>query len=226
MTAGHPAATAAAGDLGGTRVAARADELIACTTCDALHHMREIPDGGSLRCRRCGGLLLRSEEGSLDSILGSAFAMVVLVGSAVFLPFLQISIRGFQSSASLIDTAFAFSTGITAPLTVGVLLLIVIIPIARASLLAYAVLPMRLGLPLLPAAKRAFYWSGRLRPWSMAEVFIVGVAVALVKIGGMATVSLGPAFWELSIIVLIVALEIGSLSEKTVWRMLEQYRTS
>jgi paraquat-inducible protein A len=60
----------------------------------------------------------------------------------------------------------------------------------------------------------------------MAEVFIVGVAVALVKIGGMATVSLGPAFWELSIIVLIVALEIGSLSEKTVWRMLEHHRTS
>ena len=43
----------------------------------------------------------------------------------------------------------------------------------------------------------------------------------LVKIGGMATVSLGPAFWELTLIVLIVALESTSLCEKTIWRMLE-----
>jgi paraquat-inducible protein A len=217
---------ARAGTAVGPRAEAAADELIACTTCDALHRVSEVPEGGRMRCRRCGSVMLRSEHGSLDSILGSALAMVVLVGSAVFMPFLQISARGFQSSASLLDTAFAFTGGITAPLTVAVLLLIVIIPIVRALLLAYALLPMRLGLPLLPGAQRAFYWSGRLRPWSMAEVFIVGVAVALVKIGGMATVSLGPAFWELSIIVLIVALEIGSLSEKTVWRMLEHHRTS
>lgn len=201
--------------------AAPADELIACTICDALHRLSEVPEGGRLRCRRCGAVLIRSEHGSLDAILGSAFAMVVLVGSAVFMPFLQISVRGFQSSASLIDTAFAFTGGITAPLTVAVMLLIVIIPIARATLLAYALLPLRLGLRLLPEARRAFLWASRLRPWSMAEIFIVGVAVALVKIGGMATVSLGPAFWELTIIALIVALETASLSEKTIWRMLE-----
>ena len=201
--------------------AAPADELIACTTCDALHRMAGMPAGGRLRCKRCGSVLIRSEEGSLDAILGSAFAMVLLVGSAVFMPFLQISVRGFQSSASLIDTAFAFTGGITAPLTVAVLLLIVVIPIARAALLAYALLPLRLGLRLLPEARRAFLWANRLRPWSMAEIFIVGVAVALVKIGGMASVTLGPAFWELTIIAIIVAFETASLSEKTVWRMLE-----
>ena len=205
---------------------APADELIACTTCDALYRMAEVPEGGRLRCRRCGSVLIRSDHGSLDAILGSAFAMVVLVGSAAFMPFLQISVRGFQSSASLLDTAFAFTGGITAPLTVAVLLLIVVIPITRAALLAYALLPLRLGLRLLPEARRAFLWACRIRPWSMAEIFIVGVAVALVKIGGMATVSLGPAFWELTIIALIVALETASLSEKTIWRMLEHQAKS
>ncbi len=201
-------------------------ELIACTTCDALYHVAEVPEGGRLRCRRCGNVLLRSEDGALDAILGSAFAMVVLVGSALFLPFLQISARGFQSSATLIDTAFAFTGGITTPLTVAVMLLIVVIPMTRAVLLTYALLPMRLGFRPLPETRQVFYWACQLRPWSMAEVFIVGVVVALVKIGSMATVSLGPAFWELSIIALIVALEIASLSEKTVWRLLEHRTTS
>jgi paraquat-inducible protein A len=208
------------------REAARADELIACTVCDALHRLGEVPEGSRLRCARCGSVLLRSEHASLDNILGSAFAMVVLVGSAVFLPFLQISARGFKSNATLLDTAFAFAGGITTPLAALLVLLIVVIPISRAVLVAYALLPMRLGLRLLPWARRAFYWSGRLRPWSMAEVFIIGVVVALVKIGGMATVSFGPAFWELSIIAVIVALEAASLSEQTIWRMLEQHQTS
>ncbi len=206
--------------------AAAADELIACTVCDALHRLGDVPEGGRLRCRRCGSLLLRSEHGSLDSMLGSAFAMMVLVGSAVFLPFLQISARGFRSEATLLDTALAFSGGITTPLTALLVLLIVVIPIARAVLITYALLPLRLGLQLLPRARGAFYWSERLRPWSMAEVFIVGVVVALVKIGGMATVTFGPAFWQLSIIALVVALEAASLSEKTVWRMLELHPRS
>jgi paraquat-inducible protein A len=150
----------------------------------------------------------------------------VLVGSAVFLPFLEISARGFRSEATLLDTAFAFAGGITTPLTAVLVLLIVVIPIARAVLIFYALLPLRLGLRLLPSARRAFYWSSRLRPWSMAEVFIVGVVVALVKIGGMATVAFGPAFWQLSIIALVVALEAASLSEKTVWRMLELHPRS
>jgi paraquat-inducible protein A len=47
------------------------------------------------------------------------------------------------------------------------------------------------------------------------------VVVALVKIGGMASVVLGPAFWELTLIVAVVALEASSLCEKTVWRTLE-----
>jgi paraquat-inducible protein A len=213
-------------EAAGPRDAAAADEFIACTVCDALHRLGEVPEGGRLRCRRCGSVLLRSEHGTLDSILGSALAMVVLVGSAVFLPFLEISARGFKSSATLLDTALAFTGGATTPLSVALVLLIVVIPIARATLLAYALVPLRLGLTLLPGARRAFYWTGLLRPWSMAEVFIVGVVVALVKIGGMATVALGPAFWELSIIALIVALEAASLSEKTVWRMLEHQPTS
>ena len=100
------------------------------------------------------------------------------------------------------------------------------IGITRAALLFYALLPLRLGLRPLPETRRAFYWASKIKPWSMAEIFIVGVAVALVKIGGMASVSLGPAFWELTIIAVIVALETASLSEKTIWRMLEHQATS
>jgi paraquat-inducible protein A len=197
-------------------------ELIACTVCDALHVVGNgPPQHGRLRCTRCNSVLLRATRGTLDGILGSALATVILVISAVFFPFLQITAKGFSSAASLVDVAFAFSEGVTAPLALAVILMIVVLPVVRASAIGWALLPLRLGRPPLPGAKRAFRLASELKPWSMAEVFIIGVVVALVKIGGMATVSLGPAFWELTLIVLIVALESINLCEKTVWRMLE-----
>jgi paraquat-inducible protein A len=202
------------------------DELIACTICDALHVVRDVPDRGRLKCRRCGETLLSDPGTAIDILLASSIAVSILLVSAVFFPFLKISASGLNSAASLLDTALAFSEGITAPLTYALFLVIVIIPVFRAVLLVYALLPIRLGRKILPDGRQAFHFACALRPWSMAEVFIIGVIVALVKLGSVASVTLGPAFWELTIIVLIVIIEAAGLNEKTVWRTIEQHSTS
>lgn len=204
-------------------LAADAPELIACTVCDVLHEVPpELPHNGRIRCVRCGATLLRGPGRAIDRVLAGALGTVVLVLSALFFPFLQISASGFQSATTLIETAFAFERGFTAPLTLVLILLIIVLPLTRAFALTYALLPVRLGHRPRKGAKKAFRIASHLKPWSMAEVFTVGVVVALVKIGGLAKVGLGPAFWELIFIVLIVALEMASLSEKTIWRMIDQ----
>jgi paraquat-inducible protein A len=199
-----------------------APEVIACTVCDALHEVPEIPEGGRIRCIRCGATLLRGPGKALDRIIAAAFASVVLVFSALFFPFIEISASGFHSATTLFQTALAFDSGFTAPLAIVLVLLIIVLPLARAAALVYALAPIRLGHRPRRGAKKAFRLAGHLRPWSMAEVFTIGVVVALVKIGGLAKVGLGPAFWELVCIVLIVALETSSLSEKTLWRIIDQ----
>lgn len=198
------------------------EELIACIVCDALHSVPNIPSRGILKCSRCGEVLLRAPGPAIDRILASAVTTVILVVSALFFPFLQISAKGLKSATTLVETAFAFQVGLTAPLTVALIMTIIILPIVRALALTWAVLPIRLERSLLPHAKAAFRLANRLRPWSMVEVFIVGVVVALVKIGGMAKVGLGLAFWELLLILIIVILEASSLCEKTIWRIIEQ----
>ena len=60
----------------------------------------------------------------------------------------------------------------------------------------------------------------------MAEIFIVGVAVALVKIAGMATVSVGPAFWALVALVLVTTIKDTFMCKLTIWKTLETQRRS
>ena len=56
----------------------------------------------------------------------------------------------------------------------------------------------------------------------MAEIFIIGTAVALVKVAGLATVSLGPAFWAFCALIIVTALKNSFLSKWTIWQAIEQ----
>jgi paraquat-inducible protein A len=201
-------------------------DLLACPTCDLLHAAAAVPLGGHLRCRRCGTVLMTNRAGALDRTLAAAFASVVLMMSAVFFPFLELSAIGLHRRASVLDAALAFSSGLVLPLSVAVALLIIVIPLIRALALAYTLLPLRFGRAPAPGAERAFRLAAHLKPWSMAEVFIIGVVVALVKVGGMASIDLGPAFWAMAALVLLVVYEGTSLCEWTIWQTLERARGS
>lgn len=199
-------------------------DLIACPHCDALHRETDPPPGGRLRCRRCNTVLKTNRPAAMDRTLAAAFASVILMVGAVFFPFLELSAVGLSRKASVLDAALAFSSGLMAPLAIAVGMLIVVIPLIRALALAYVILPLRLGNPPAPGANSAFRLAARLKPWSMAEIFIIGVVVALVKVAGMASITLGPAFWALAFLVLLVVVEGTSLCEWSIWRTLERTR--
>jgi paraquat-inducible protein A len=201
-------------------------DLLACPTCDMLHTVAPVPQGGRLRCRRCHAILLTNRRGAIDRTLASAFASVILMVSAIFFPFLELSVAGLHKNASLLDAALAFSQGLMAPLSIATTLLIIVLPVIRATVLAYTLLPLRLGRPPARGAARAFRIAEQLKPWSMSEVFLIGVVVALVKVGGIASIDLGPAFWAMAGLVLLVVLESSSLNEWSIWQILERTRPS
>jgi paraquat-inducible protein A len=203
-----------------------APELMACPTCDMLHEVVPVPQGGRLRCRRCRTVLLTNRAGAIDRTLSGAFASVILMLAALFFPFLELSVAGLHRNASLLDAATAFTSGLELPLSVATTMLIVVIPLVRTTALAYTLLPLRLGRPAAPQAERAFRMAAQLRPWAMAEVFLIGVVVALVKVGGMARIDLGPAFWAMAGLVILVVYESASLDEWSIWQLLERSRAS
>ena len=55
----------------------------------------------------------------------------------------------------------------------------------------------------------------------MAEIFIVGVTVALIKVAGIATVTIGPAFWAFSGLVVVTILKDQLICRYSIWHALE-----
>lgn len=195
--------------------------LVACPRCDALHIEEELRDGETARCVRCNTLLAKSRGGAFVQIIALSFTSIVLLLGAVFFPFLEISRMGIGNATSLFGVALAFAEGPLLPLVLAVLAMIIALPVLRAFLLLYTLVPLVQGRPPHRHAADAFRISEELRPWSMAEIFVIGTSVALVKVAGLATVHLGPAFWAFCALILVNLASRGFMCQTAIWDAIE-----
>ncbi|MGR3542035.1 MAG: paraquat-inducible protein A [Hasllibacter sp.] len=198
--------------------------LIVCPRCDALHREPSLDAGGRADCARCGTVLIAARGVSLIEVLALSATVGVLMTGALFLPFLGITTRGLRNDTSIVDAALAFSTGLQTPLVLTVLASIVLLPLARVALLWWALAPVALGRRPLPGARWSMAMDEDLKPWAMAEIFVVGVAVALVKIADLANLVIGPAFWMLVFAVLVGTLQDALIDRGSLWRALDAAR--
>ena len=197
--------------------------MLACRQCDALYPGPLPEDGQRAVCPRCHAVIAAPRRrGGLVIILVS-LGILGLAAAAMFLPFLSIRRFGLGNSVSLFEAVALFAPGI---LAWAVAALVLGVPLLRAAIGIYVLGPMVAGHPPALRAGDAFRLSERLRPFAMAEIFAIGCAIALTKLGSYARVEIGPAFWIFGgMAVLTVLLDRLSCSW-TIWTTLDQTRKS
>lgn len=196
--------------------------LSVCPGCDLLYRRRPLQVGEVARCVRCGTVIETRKPHSADRMLLASAAAVVLMAFAVTAPFLTLREAGLERRISLIDVSGALMEGGIPLLGLLVLVVTILLPLVRSLAHLYALGPLRLGLGTAPFAVAAMRWSSRMRPWAMAEIFMIGVAVSLTKLAGVATIDLGPAFWALGGAVAVIGFENAALCRETIWNLLEE----
>ncbi|WP_308916370.1 paraquat-inducible protein A [Jannaschia sp. LMIT008] len=206
--------------------AAPRDDLVCCPVCDALHTLDATPEGRRARCIRCNTVLSSGGPEAMMRVVLLASASLILMTIVIFFPFLQLRQGVFTAKASVFDTVMSFSQGVMAPLSLAVGLFIIVLPVGRLTLLIWALGPLSFGTSPWPGARFALRWAERIRPWAMAEIFMIGVAVALVKLADLATLTMGPAFWSFAAIVAITAFQDTQLSRHSIWTALDTARST
>lgn len=196
------------------------DDLIVCPTCDLVYRAPQIALREKAVCQRCGTVLVAPRRKAGKQLVALALTVLILLAAASIFPFLTIGAAGVRHDASILDTAFAFSGGLSV-LAVAVLFFIIIIPATRLILLIYVLTPIIRDKPPAPYAKSAFRLSEALIPWSMAEIFALGCAVALVKLSDLAEVLFGPAAWMFAILVVLVIASDTLMCRYSIWTSLK-----
>ncbi len=191
--------------------------LVACLHCDLLQRLPDLPPGASARCPRCDKELWRRREDSLDRTLALTLAAAVLYLVANTVPMLGLQAVGRQASTTVVggaDQLWKDGQQLVAGL---VLLTAVVAPALQISFLLAIVLGARRPTPQA--------WVGILlrhhpttRTWSMIEVMLLGVLVALTKIADYATVIPGTALFVLVALVFLLAGMQSAFDPREVWQ--------
>jgi paraquat-inducible protein A len=197
------------------------DTWAACPDCDLLHRLEAIPEGSTARCRRCRGVLRARARDALERTLALAIAAAVLFVVSNTFPFLAFELKGQVTRTTLLSGVADLFRGGFQELAVLVLVTSVLAPFVQIALLVYVLLPMRWNrLPRgVISACRLLH---RVRPWSMMEVFLIGMFVSVVKLQGMhATIVPGMAVWSFVLLILVLAGAMASLDMQEVWERIE-----
>jgi paraquat-inducible protein A len=194
--------------------------VLACPHCDLLQRLPQLAAGASARCPRCAKELRRRRVDSLDRTLALAIAGALLYVVANSVPMLGLTIVGRDASTTVIGGAEHLWENGQAIVGFLVLLTAVVAPAAQIGcMLAIAFRARSSPVPRWVGTLMRHYPTTR--TWSMIEVMLLGVLVALIKIADYATVIPGIALFMLASLVFVLAGMQASFDPHEVWERIE-----
>ena len=194
--------------------------LVACPHCDLVQRLPDLAPSASARCPRCDRELWRRREDSLDRTLALTIAAAMLLVVANAVPMLGLSAVGRQSFTTVFGGAVQLWNDGRELVAGLVLFTAVIAPALQVGFM--------LAIVLGAQRERAPRWVGtllRLHPttstWSMIEVMMLGVLVALIKIADYAKVIPGLALFVLGALIFLLAAIQAIFDPREVWSRVE-----
>jgi paraquat-inducible protein A len=194
--------------------------LLACPDCDLLQRLPALEPGASARCPRCDLELWRRRDDVHHRTLPLTLAAAVLYVLANTFPMLGLEAVGRSASTTVLGGAQQLWNDDLQVVAVLVFFAAIVAPGLRIGFM----LGIQLGLRL----ERPPRWVGMLmrhqpmaRTWSMIEVMLIGVLVALIKIAELATVIPGIALYSLGALIFVMAAMQASFDPRQAWERVE-----
>ena len=194
--------------------------LVACPDCDLLNRL-DGPAAATLLCARCGAVLRRHRPDSIDRTLALVVAALLLFALANAFPFLAMQTGGLVQETTLLSGVHELWRQDLRLLAALVFCTCVLVPAAQLIGLGTILLPLRLGRRPPPGATRILRLVQAAAPWGMMEVFMLGILVALVKLGHMATIVPGVSVFSFAALIVVMAAALSTLDPALIWARLD-----
>ena len=178
------------------------DNFVICQKCYTLHQEVPIEDGKKACCSKCGAILYRYDSQLIDHGLALSITGLVFFILANVFPLVQIEILGHGQFITIPKTILSMfqSEFYVVGLICAFLIFIFPFMIFSINLVLFTLLKLKRCEKL---TKELLILLSHITPWSMTDIFLISILVALVKLIGYAQIHMGIAFWALMIFVLI-----------------------
>ena len=188
-------------------------------TCHVCHELNRAGHGGhDLACVRCGAALHLRKPDSLNRAWALLIAAAILyVPANVLHVTVTSALTGVQRDTILSGVVYLWVTG-SWPVAALIFFASIMVPLAKIIALAL----------LLATTQRRSTWRLRDRArlyrvvelvgrWSMVDIYVIGILVTLVQLGGLATIVAGPGAVAFGAVVVITMFAAEAFDPRLMW---------
>ena len=191
-------------------------DLVGCNSCGLVNRW---PAGLTrVRCARCNAPLTRRIPRSLSRSWAFLTAAVMLYLPANLLPIMHVTSLGQVRSDTILSGAeFLLIHGMW-PLALVVFVASILVPIVKMVIIGYLLISVQWHSPARPLDRTRLYrfteFVGR---WSMVDIFVVTVLVALLQMGAVADVRAGSGALYFAAVVILTMLATFTFDPRLIW---------
>jgi paraquat-inducible protein A len=172
-------------------------------------------------CRRCDAVLRRTRRDPIGVPLALNLAALVLLLISGGMPMMSVSRAGLYHIADLFSGPIGLTEHGMWPLAALVVFTTIGAPLLKVLGTIYVLVGVRMADP--PRHLRAVYaWMEHLRPWSMIEVYLLGVFVAYVKLGALVQIEIGTGMYAIAALLLTMVAADVLIDPQAVWEAMDR----
>lgn len=192
---------------------------VTCHDCGLKQTLPQMPVGTKAVCTRCGSVLFQKTHDTTQRTLALSLTGLILFAIANAYPFLSMQVEGRIQETTLITGIVWLFTNNMQGLSALVMGTSIVIPLLQLLALVYILTPIQYG-KLAPKTGVIYRTVRHLMPWSMMEVFLLGILVSMIKLGKMATIIPGTAMWAYAALIPVLIASFAGLNPHDIWKRL------
>lgn len=196
--------------------------LMNCHSCGLLSKTAvKVPI--SMTCPRCGKALHQRKPRSISYTWAFLIAAYIMYIPANLLPIMTtISLGNVKSDTIISGVNYLLVSG-SWPLALIIFIASVFVPVLKLFILTFLVLSVQLKSQWRPADRTRLYRItevvGR---WSMVDIYVVALMVALVNIQGLADIDAGPGAIAFGAVVVLTMIAAMVFDPRLIWDNIEK----
>jgi len=199
---------------------ARHANLISCQSC----HLLSPASAESTPCPRCGRHLALRKVNSLTRCWALVLSSFILYLPANLLPITITTTFGRPAhSDTIMSGVIYFLQSGSWHIALVIFVASIFVPLMKLILLTFLLASLQLGWRWRPLERTRLYrLTEVVGRWSMVDVYVVTILVALVKLGAWAKVEAGPGAIYFSALVILTMLAAESFDPRLIWDQMEE----
>ena len=196
--------------------------LLSCHSCHLVSKAPAAHGKGEAVCPRCGAVLHQRKPNSLSRTWALVIAAFIFYIPANVLPITTvISLGKAQSDTIMSGVIYFILTGMW-PIALVIFIASIFVPLVKLLILIFLLLSVQRKWQWRPKDRTRLYRiTEAIGRWSMTDIFVVTILVALVKLGALATIDAGPGAIFFAAVVVSTMFAAMSFDPRLIWDSME-----